>query len=207
MVATGELSLARLKVVDGLELDEKYKEALRPAELARDRQGRLRRLPRFFYEIDSRQTARETRLAPHFSVWEFIEVDLRETELLRGFPRYIPCAVALIAAELELFRLQVGTFVHIAANGGYRSPAHELARGASTHSWGAAVNIYRVGDEYLDDQEKIERYSRIATRLLPGVWSRPYGHNVGYADDHLHLDLGYVTVTPRDAAGEIEQQG
>ena len=205
MVATGELSLARLKVVDGLELDEKYKEALRPAELIADPQGRLRRLPRFFYEIDSRQSARETQLAPHFSVWEFIEVDLREAESLGGFPKYIPCAVALLAAALELFRQQVGTLVHIAANGGYRSPAHELARKASTHSWGAAADIYKIGGDYLDDQEKIERYGRIATRLLPGVWARPYGHNVGYADDHLHLDLGYVVVTPVDARGEIEQ--
>jgi hypothetical protein len=205
MTATGELSVARLKVVDAFELDEKYKAAFRPAELIRDREGRLRRLPRFFYEIDSRQTARETLLAPHFSVWEFIEVDLREAEALGGFPRYIPCAVALLAAELELFRQQVGTLVHIAANGGYRSPAHELARQASTHSWGAAADIYKIGGDYLDDQEKIERYSRIATRLLPGAWARPYGHDTGYADDHLHLDLGYVIVTPRDATSEIEQ--
>jgi hypothetical protein len=196
-----------LKVVDGLELGERYRRALRPAETMRDRQGRVRRLPRFFYEIDSRQTAQETRLAPHFSLWEFISVDVRESEALRGFPKFIPCAVALMAAQLELLRMEVGTFVHIAANGGYRSPAHALSRHASPHNWATAINIYRIGDDYLDEQEKIERYSRLSARILPGIWARPYGHNVGYADDHVHLDLGYVTLVPRDAAGEDEQKG
>jgi hypothetical protein len=203
----GDYRALPLKVIDGFELDEKYRQALKPAELIPDRQGRLRRLPRFFYEIDSRQTARETLLAPHFALWEFIEVDVREAEALRSFPRYIPCAVVFIAIFLEMFREQVGTFVRIAANGAYRSPSHRLSSAASTHSWGAAVNIYQIGDEYLGDQEKIERFSQVAARLLPGVWVRPYGHNVGYADDHLHLDLGYVTVVPRDAVGETSEQG
>ena len=39
-------------------------------------------------------------------------------------------------------------------------------------------------------------------QLLPHVWIRPYGHTAGFADDHLHLDLGYALVVPRDAAGE-----
>ena len=196
-----------LTVVDGLALGERYRRALRPAEMMRDRQGRSRRLPRFFYEIDSRRTAQETKLTPHFSLWEFISVDVRESEALRGFPKFIPCAVALLAAELQLLRQEVGTFIHIAANGGYRSPAHALSHYASPHNWATAVNIYRIGDDYLDEQEKIERYGRQAARLLPGAWVRPYGHNVGYADDHVHLDLGYVTVVPRDAAGEDEQKG
>ena len=194
-----------LRIVDGLELADKYRQVLRPAALVADRQGRLRRLPRFFYEIDSRQTASETDLAAHFALSEFIEVDVREAAALRAFPRYVPCAVTLLAAQLELFRLQVGVPVRIAANGGYRSPGHTLSTHTSTHAWGTAVNIYKIGDELLDEQEKIERYAGIATKLLPGIWSRPYGHNLGYADDHLHLDLGYVTVTPRDAASETDE--
>jgi hypothetical protein len=191
-----------LRVVDGLELDEKYRRALRPGEMLRDREGRARRLPRFFYEIDSGKTANETNISPHFSVWEFINTDVREAEVLHGFPRYIPCAVTLIAAHLELFRQQVGVVVRISANGGYRSPSHALTRYASPHNWGAAVNIYQIGDEYLDDQEKIERFNEIALKMLHGLWARPYGHNIGYADDHAHFDLGYVTIVPREAAGE-----
>jgi hypothetical protein len=191
-----------LRIVDGLELDERYRQALRPGEIIPDRQGRARRLPRFFYEIDSNKTAQETNLTPHFALWEFINTDAREAKALHGFPRYIPCAVTILALHLEVLRERVGTFVRIAANGGYRSPAHKLTRCASPHNWGAAANVYQIGDEYLDEQEKIERYNEIAMRLLPAVWTRPYGHNVGFADDHMHMDLGYVTVVPRDGAGE-----
>ena len=194
-----------LRIVDGLELPEKYRDLLRPGAALADRQGRLRWLPRFFYEIDSRKTASETMLSAHFAVGEFIEVDVREAATLRAFPRYVPCAITLLAAQLELFRLQVGAPVRIAANGAYRSPAHAFSTHASTHCWGTAVNIYQIGDESLDEQEKIDRYAGVATKLLPGIWSRPYGHNLGYADDHLHLDLGFVTVTPRDAASETDE--
>ena len=36
---------------------------------------------------------------------------------------------------------------------------------------------------------------------------RPWGHGPGLSDDHLHLDLGYVTVVPREAAGEEDWGG
>jgi hypothetical protein len=191
-----------LRIVDALSLDEKYRSVLRPGEILEDREGRARRLPRFFYEIDSRQTAHETQLAPHFALWEFIDTDVREAEALRGFPRYIPCAVTLLALYLELFRQEVNMIVRIAANGGYRSPGHAGSKFASPHNWGTAVNIYQIGDEYLDEQERIEKFNLIAAKALGGVWTRPYGHNVGYADDHIHFDIGYVTVVPRDAPGE-----
>jgi hypothetical protein len=194
--------LLPLRIVDGLELDDKYRQALRPGETIKDREGRARRLPRFFYEIDSNKTAQETQLAPHFALWEFINTDAREAKVLHGFPRYIPCAVTLLALHLEVLREKVGMYVRIAANGGYRSPAHKLTKYASPHNWGTAANIYQIGDEYLDEQEKIERYNEIVMRLFPGVWTRPYGHNIGYADDHMHLDLGYVNVVPREGAGE-----
>ena len=191
-----------LPVVDGLELDERHQRALCPDQIIRDRRGRLRRLPRFFYEVDSWQTAQSVDLTEHFALWEFLTVDVREVEPLRSFPRYVPCALTALAAHLELFRDAVGTYVHIAANGGYRSPRHALTSGASTHCWGTAVNIYRIGDDYLDTQEKIERYARIAERKVPGCWLRPYGSEKGYADDHLHLDLGYMLVVPREAPSE-----
>jgi hypothetical protein len=191
-----------LKLVDGLELKEAYRSVLRPGEMAHDREGRARRLPRFFYEVPSWEAAIGTQLTPHFGLWEFLDVDVREAEVMRTFPRYVPCAIALLATHLEVFRAEVGTLVRIAANGGYRSPGHALSEHASPHSWGAAANIYRVGSELMDNPEKIEEYTRIARELLPGVWARPYGSGEGFAFDHVHLDLGYATVVPHDAPGE-----
>jgi hypothetical protein len=191
-----------LRVVDGLELGDELQAVLRPDEPFADPQGRERRLPRYFYEVASWQDALEMQITPHFCLWEFLDVDVREAEVMRTFPRYVPCAVTLLAGFLELFRQEVGTFVHISANGGYRSPAHALNRHATTHAWATAVNIYRIGDDWLDDQDEIERYIRVARRVLPGIWSRPYGSGAGFADDHLHLDLGYVTVVPHEIGNE-----
>jgi len=196
-----------LRVVDGTTLGAEYRAVLRPGELMRDRARKLRRLPRFFYEIPSWDVALDTQLAPHFQLWEFINVDVRETELLRAsWPRYIPCAVSLLAAYLELLRQEVGTYVHVAANGGYRSPAHRFSGHASPHLWGTAVNIYRIGDDWLDDDRAITRYGRIAQKVLPGIRALPWGHGVGETDDQLHLDLGYTIVVPSDAPGEDETE-
>ncbi len=197
-----EFNSIRLRVVDGYSLPEPYRAALRPGALLADEHGRARRLPRFFYEVDSLLTARETQLAPNFGVYEFIHTDLREAEVLRGFPKYLPCAIALTATYLSVLRQRVGTYVHIAANGAYRSPGHRLSGRASVHCWGTAVNIYRIGDDMLDTQECIDQYAAVVHEVLPAVYTRPYGHGIGFSDDHLHFDLGYVSMTPRDAAGE-----
>jgi hypothetical protein len=191
-----------LTVVDGLDLDEERQAALRPDAVVRDRNGRARRLPRFFYEIGSWTEALETRLSAHFGLYEFITVDYREVEVVRQFPRYIPCAVSILAAHLELFREKVGTNVYIAANGGYRSPSHRLSPYASPHTWGSAANVYRVGNDFLADRDTIEQYGAAARQVLPLIRVRPFGTGVGFADDHLHLDLGYVTVAPNGVAGE-----
>lgn len=192
-----------LEVVDGLKLDDELRRILRPGELMRDRDGRLRRLPRFFYRIPNWEVALETPLSPNFEIWEFLNVDVRETERLRSdWPRYLPCAVTLAASFLELFRREVNTFVHISANGGYRSPAHRLSTHASTHCWGTAANIYRVGDDWLDDARTIAKYARVAERLMPGVYVRKHGPGVAEADDHLHLDLGWTVVVPHGVPGE-----
>jgi hypothetical protein len=188
-----------LKVVDGLELPEDVRRALRPAGMLRDRRGQERRLPRFFYEVPSWEAAREVQLAEHFMLWEFMSVDVKEAAELIEFPRYVPCAVALVAAPLELLRQAVGRPVHIAANGGYRSPAHRETRYASLHCWGTAANIYRIGEDYLLSRELIERYGRIARSVAPWLWIRPWGSRPGEADDHLHVDLGYAELVPREA--------
>jgi hypothetical protein len=193
-----------LRLVDGRELDDSYRRALKPGELVADRQGRPRRLPRYFYEVPSWEAALRTQLTPHFGLWELLDVDFREAEPMRIFPRYVPCAIALLATHLEVFRQAVGTVVRVAANGGYRSPSHRLSEPATTHSWGAAANVYRIGDEWMDSRERIEKYNRLARAVLPGVWARPYGAGEGYAFDHVHLDLGFATVVPHDAPGEEE---
>ncbi len=197
-----ETGLGRLKIVDGCDLPDAYRQVLRPGEMLFDERGRGRRLPRYFYEVDTLLTARETQLAPNFGIYEFIHTDLRESPVLRGFPKYLPCAIAILATYLSRLRDHVQTYIHIAANGGYRSPGHQLSRNASTHHWGTAVNIYRIGDDYLDTPEQIDNYAEVAREVLAGIWTRPYGHGAGFADDHLHIDLGYVTVFPRDADGE-----
>ncbi len=191
-----------LPIVDARALPAAYRAAMRPGEVLPDEEGRGRRLPVYFYRVDSWEQAHATALAPGFHLWEFIQTDVRAAEVLRGWPRYVPCAVTLLAAHLAVFRQRVGALVHIAANGGYRSPGHASSHYASTHHWGTAANVYRIGRDRLDAADTLERYRAIARQVLPGVFTRPYGHVVGCTDDHLHLDLGYVTLVPRGAPGE-----
>jgi hypothetical protein len=191
-----------LPIVDGFELDAPVRSLLMPGAFVRDSHARLRRLPRFFYAVESWQVALAARMTPHFALWEFMDVDLYEPAPLRRFPRYVPCAVTTLAATLQVLRDQIGAPVHIAANGGYRSPSHGKSLPGSPHAWGVAANIYRIGDDYLDEREIIERYASLATGLLPAVRTRPYGPGPGCVDDHVHLDLGYVTAVPADAPSE-----
>lgn len=196
------MSSLPLAIIDGLELPAPHRSLLMPGVVVRDSHARTRRLPRFFYVVESWAVALATRLAPHFALWEFMDVDLYEPAPLRRFPRYVPCAVTMLAAHLEVLRGQFGAPVHIAANGGYRSPSHGRSIPGSPHAWATAANIYRIGDEYLDEREKIERYASVATELLPALRARPFGPGPGCVDDHVHLDLGYVTAVPTEAPGE-----
>jgi hypothetical protein len=179
-------------------LPPEMKQLLRPGQALKDRSGVARVLPSTFLRVDSWNQALEMELTPHIKLWELIGVDVREAPPARTFPRYVPCALVLLAGALELFRLEVGTYVHVAANGGYRSPGHALSRYASRHCWGTAANIYRIGDTYLDSREEIEKYAAIARRVIPGVWVRPFGQEDGEADDHLHIDIGYTVFDPVD---------
>jgi len=196
------MSRLPLAVADGLDLDAPVRSLLMPGVRVRDSHARIRRLPRFFYVVESWNAALQTRLTPHFAIWEFMDVDLYEPAPLRRFPRYVPCAIATLAAHLEVLRGQLGASIHIAANGGYRSPSHGRSTPGSPHAWGTAANIYRIGDEYLDERDRIERYASLATALLPTLRARPYGPGPGCVDDHVHLDLGYVTAVPAEAPDE-----
>ncbi|HEU0274936.1 MAG TPA: D-Ala-D-Ala carboxypeptidase family metallohydrolase, partial [Candidatus Udaeobacter sp.] len=153
----------KLHMVDGLRLPEPYRALLRPGEAESDFQGGIHHLPRFFYEIHSWQEARDVRLAPHFTLAELMLVDCREASQLLGmFPHYVPCAIGLLAMVLENFRREVDAPVFVSANGGYRSPAHQIGGGKSIHCWGTAADIYRVGDNFLSDAKSIEKYGAIA---------------------------------------------
>lgn len=187
-----------MKIVDGLQLTAEHRALLRPGEMVESADGEWHMLPRYFYEIDSWEHAKQTPLTPHFTLSELITVDCREADLLlHSFPHYVPCAVSILARYLEEFRQRVEAPVYIAVNGGYRSPAHRLSTRPSPHLWATAVNLYRIGDSWLDSQKNIERYVRIAEAMGQEIYVRPYGYAPGETDDHLHLDLGYLLCTPR----------
>jgi hypothetical protein len=195
------MSVDDLRPIDGLNLSAEYRTLLRPGEAEGDSSGTVHYLPRFLYEIGSWQDAREIRLAPHFTLAELMLVDCREAELLlRQFPHYVPCAIILLATFLEDFRREVDAPVFISANGGYRSPAHQIGGAKSIHAWGTAANIYRIGDTFLNDAKSIERYGAIASSLGRAVLVRPFGRGAGETDDHLHLDLGFVSLSPRECS-------
>jgi hypothetical protein len=190
-----------LRPIDGLRLPEKYRALLRPGESEAGANGTVHRLPRFFYEIGSWEEAHEIRLAPHFTLAELMLVDSREARLLLSqFPHYVPCAILLLARFLEDFRREVDAPVFISANGGYRSPAHQVGGAKSIHACGTAANIYRVGDTFLCESRSIEKYRTIAASLSPAVFIRPFGREKGQTSDHLHIDLGYASLTPRECS-------
>jgi hypothetical protein len=190
-----------LRPIDGFNLPQEYRALLRPGEAELDLHGNVHRLPRFFYEVGSWEQAHELRLAPHFTLAELMLVDCREARLLLSqFPHYVPCAIALLATFLEDFRREVDAPVFISANGGYRSPAHQIGGANSVHAWGTAANIYRVGDTFLSDARSIEKYRAIAVSLSPVAFVRPYGSEPGETDDHLHIDLGFATLIPRECS-------
>ncbi len=167
-----------LHAVDGFDLPQEYRVLLRPGEAETDFQGNVHRLPRFFYEIRSWQDAHEIRLASHFTLAELMLVDCREARLLLSqFPHYVPCAIVLLARFLEDFRREADAPVFISANGGYRSPAHQIGGAKSIHAW--------------------EKSGSIAASLSPALFLRPFGPERGQTDDHLHIDLGFVSLTPR----------
>jgi hypothetical protein len=195
------MSTEFLRPIDGLVLAEEYRTLLRPGETEAGVNAAAHRLPRFFYEISSWDEAREIRLAPHFTLAELMLVDCREASLLLcQFPHYVPCAILLLARFLEAFRREVDAPVFISANGGYRSPAHQIGGAKSIHAWGTAANIYRIGDTFLSDTKSMERYRTIAASLGPAVFVRPLGREKGQTSDHLHIDLGYVRLTPRECS-------
>jgi hypothetical protein len=196
-----------LKVVDAFDLDDELRTILKPGEMVRDTQGRRHRLPRYFYEIPSREAALAMRLTQHFGMNEFVLNDLKEAPRLQQYPRYVPCAVRILAFYLEQFRAACGASVHIAVNGGYRSPSHKLALNATPHMWATAADVYRIGSSILKTKELIEKYNDLAEDLSDEIMVLRYGHATGRnADDHVHLDLGYLSLIPREISEDRMEQ-
>ncbi len=191
-------ALQGLKIVDAFDLDDEFRSTLKPGEMVKDAAGRRHRLPRYFYEVPSHEEAVSIRLTANFKLNEFIQVDIKETARLQEYPRYVPCAVRALAFYLQRVRETIGASMHVAVNGGYRSPLHGMSTGASCHMWGTAVDIYRVGNTILRDEETITKFNRIAEDVSDDIRASPYGHSEGFADDHIHLDLGYLIVAPRE---------
>src|SRR5258708_19694925 len=145
MVEPIRVTVPTLTAIDGRRLSKEYRDVLAPGGVRCDADGIEHRLPRFFYEIPSWDYAMGVRLTPNFGLWELVQTDVREAPALQSFPRYVPCALPLLAFALEQFRIAVGTFVHIAANGGYRSPAHNFSSGVpTTHSSPTPLHTYPI---------------------------------------------------------------
>lgn len=196
-----------LKVVDAYDLDDEMRSILKPGDMVRDAEGRRHRLPRYFYEIPSAEAAMATRLTRNFGLNELILSDLKEAARLQSYPRYVPCAVRILAFYLEQFRAACGAPVHIAVNGGYRSPSHKLANHASAHMWGTAADVYRIGSTILRTRESIEKYNELAEDVSEEIRVLPYGPVTGRnADDHVHIDLGFVTLIPREISEDRMEQ-
>jgi hypothetical protein len=187
-----------LSIVDGLLLSDELRALLKPGEFVADGWGRVHRLPRFFYRVESWEQAKTMKLTAHFSLAELMSVDCREAEILfRTFPHYVPCAVSVLARYLEEFRARVESPVMVSVNGGYRSPSHAMSVVATPHMWAAAADIFRIGDTFIDSQKTLEKYARIAETIGQEITAKPFGHGPGETDDHLHLDLGYLHQVPR----------
>lgn len=190
----------RLPVVDGLRLPEEVRALLRPGEVMTDERGRPHQLPRFFFQVGSWEQAKKIKLTAHFTLAELMSVDCREAEaLLSNFPHHVPCAVTVLARYLEEFRTRVDAPIFVAVNGGYRSPAHQWTKHASPHLWAAGADIFRIGDIWMDSQKNVERFARIAEGIGQELFVKPYGSGPDEADDHLHLDLGFLRLIPRES--------
>lgn len=186
-----------MKVIDGCTLSAEYRKLLRPGEEWKDGEGVARRLPRFYYVVESWKEAGATVLTDHFTLAELISVDCREAPLLlREFPHFIPSGVVVLARYLEAFRRKIDEPVFVSVNGGYRSPAHQRQRVASPHAWACGADIYRIGNSWMDSSKNVERYARLAESLGPEVRVKRFGHESGETDDHLHFDIGYVNLEP-----------
>src|SRR3989442_10872177 len=159
-----------MRAIDAFNLPAEYRALLRPAEAETDFRGNVHLLPRFFYEIGSWEEAHEIRFAPHFTLAELMLVDCREARLLLSeFPHYVPCAIVLLARLLEDFRREVDAPVFISANGGHRSPAHQIGGAKKIHDPGETAGALSGCDNFLGNAKRLEDTGGIPGVHMPGL--------------------------------------
>ncbi len=186
----------KFQAVDGLTLPEEIRSLLRPDEEVALPNKLWGRLPRYFYAVANREEGNKL-LTPNFALAELMIVDCRESRILfERWPRYVPCAIMLLTAFLQAFRDKIGLPVYVAANGGYRSPSHQINKCLGAHSWAIAADIYRVGDTYLTDKYQIEKYGSLAQST--GFHLKSSRPEVDEASDHLHVELEILSAMPSD---------
>jgi hypothetical protein len=199
-----------MKIVDGLSLPKPQRDCLRPGDLLQDGCGETHRLPRFFYEVPSWDEAKQFKLTVNFTLAELILVDCRESRaLFRHPPLYVPCAVTVLGRYLQEFRNRVE------APGlrqrEWRLPIARASMGSQPARWsrqrsslGGGRRIF-IGSVTPGSMRRspIERHARIAQGIGPEVFVRSFGCGAGETDDHLHLDLGFVTLMPHGSERSI----
>jgi hypothetical protein len=57
----------------------------------------------------------------------------------------------------------------------------------------------------MDSQRNVERFARIAEGIGQEVFVKPFGASPDEADDHLHLDLGFLHVIPRESSETLAE--
>ena len=119
---------------------------------------------------------------------------------LRQSPRYIPCAVACWLLPRAAAR-GVGAQVHVAVNGGYRSPSHKLAVGASPTCGPRRPTSTRSLDRAPGAGHHRDLH-RVAEEISDDLWIMPTATSWA-ADDHIHLELGYLTWCRADQRGPV----
>ena len=73
--------------------------------------------------------------------------------------------------------------------------------------WGTAADVFRIGSNIMKTRELIEKYNIVAEDLSEDITVLPYGPLTGQnADDHVHIDLGYITLIPREISEDRMEQ-
>src|SRR2546427_739596 len=60
--------------------------------------------------------------------------------------------------------------------------------------------FYEVASWQEAHEIRLAPHFNLAVSLSPAVLVRPFGSGAGEADDHLHLDLGFLILTPRQCS-------
>ena len=95
--------------------------------------------------------------------------------------------------------------MHIAVNGGYRSPGHKMSSNATAHMWGTAADIYRIGAAII--KYNLDGYHGDLVRALADYYGGP---TMATDWNHLRADakryvygIYQLAVAFRDGRGPV----